>query len=710
MRRLTKKEKLSILEGISADEVLNSVTGSLPFRATSDIESSGDDSLVELRFDSNKISAERLSRIPRLSAERVDRIIAGRPYYSMAELVAASGQVRPLLEDIFAFEAIAWRDQVTGKSLRLDVVPGRYIVTTPDDTESDDPLLETGYSVIGEEQRLGLRLVHKSDLEDALAPHLLKSRLDGKVFPMLRDGEGFERIIVPGSLDIWFDRKTPTPIRRKILDQYGLVVSDSVDEVGYYRVQIGNPKPRIDLIRAAFRLSRFLEQHAEVRFVEFDQVGMEDMGPGESAADSDIESADRAWNLDIIDLSEAHQISRGSPDVVIFAVDTGVRTDHADIHPGLRTDWNTLDLNYELGLPESAISPHTGQDGNPHGTEVTGVLRQIAPDCCILPLKISATSGGALQPGYGLRAAAVLAAVSTLQPHQRGVMNLSWKTQGDHIGIREALQEAENAGISIVCSAGNYSVGESQMINRLHYPSEYFRPPTSLQGLCSVAATTVDDTKADYSYFGDLSVNICAPGGEYGTDGSAIYTTSVSDPYRFKWGTSFAAPHVAGVLALMYAVDLSTSVPGSQRLTVARAREILIESGDVIDQYNVGFENMMGKRLNARMALVQVLSEIGATPVTPVPEQPDPRPPVTAPTAPGPPVAEPPAPDATARININTATVVQLESLPYISMFYAQQIINYRDQNGPFPDIESLRNVWGIGLWTVQQIAHLITV
>ncbi|MBT8340603.1 MAG: S8 family serine peptidase, partial [Desulfatitalea sp.] len=161
-------------------------------------------------------------------------------------------------------------------------------------------------------------------------------------------------------------------------------------------------------------------------------------------------------------------------------------------------------------------------------------------------------------------------------------------------------------------------------------------------------------------------------------------------PYRFKWGTSFAAPHVAGVLALMHAVGLNAAVPGGPRLTAARAKEILIESGDEIDPYNFGFENMLGKRVNARRALEHVMSEIGAVP------------------APEPP--QPPAPEEAARININTATAAQLASLPCISAFYARLIINYRETNGPFPTIESLTHVWGIGPWTVQQIAHLIAV
>jgi competence protein ComEA len=61
-------------------------------------------------------------------------------------------------------------------------------------------------------------------------------------------------------------------------------------------------------------------------------------------------------------------------------------------------------------------------------------------------------------------------------------------------------------------------------------------------------------------------------------------------------------------------------------------------------------------------------------------------------------------------ININTATLDELESLPNIGPTTAQNIITYRNTRGPFSHIEDITNVTGIGLATFDQIKGMITV
>lgn len=61
-------------------------------------------------------------------------------------------------------------------------------------------------------------------------------------------------------------------------------------------------------------------------------------------------------------------------------------------------------------------------------------------------------------------------------------------------------------------------------------------------------------------------------------------------------------------------------------------------------------------------------------------------------------------------INLNTATVEELDNLPGIGPTTAQKIIEYRTENGPFQQIEDLLNVSGIGPSTFEQLRDLITV
>ncbi|GFN22561.1 MAG: ComEA family DNA-binding protein [Thermoanaerobacteraceae bacterium] len=62
------------------------------------------------------------------------------------------------------------------------------------------------------------------------------------------------------------------------------------------------------------------------------------------------------------------------------------------------------------------------------------------------------------------------------------------------------------------------------------------------------------------------------------------------------------------------------------------------------------------------------------------------------------------------KININTASLEELDSLPGIGPALAQRILDYRQQHGPFRTIEDLQNVSGIGVKRFEELKELITV
>ena len=69
----------------------------------------------------------------------------------------------------------------------------------------------------------------------------------------------------------------------------------------------------------------------------------------------------------------------------------------------------------------------------------------------------------------------------------------------------------------------------------------------------------------------------------------------------------------------------------------------------------------------------------------------------------------PAKPEYTGPVNINTATYEQLQSLPGIGPIYAQRIIDYREENGPFESVGALCHVEGIGEKRLEDLWDLVT-
>lgn len=245
--------------------------------------------------------------------------------------------------------------------------------------------------------------------------------------------------------------------------------------------------------------------------------------------------------------------------IIVAVVDTGIYYDHPDFAGTIiRTDigYDFVDDDTNTRPTAVCLIPGVGKSAESHSTFVSGIIAAtkdnslgvsgVAP-VDILPIRVLGTCGSG--SGSDVAAGIIYAA-----DNGADVINLSL---GSPVATQielDAVNYAYTAGVVIVAAAGNDGN------NLISYPAGY-------ENVISVSATAQDDTLASYSQFGN-TIELSAPGGTSGTCSTSgtpyIVSTgvvpkgnSVDLTYTCGTGTSFAAPHVSGVAALIKA-----SIPG----------------------------------------------------------------------------------------------------------------------------------------------------
>jgi serine protease len=305
------------------------------------------------------------------------------------------------------------------------------------------------------------------------------------------------------------------------------------------------------------------------------------------------------WNLTDpvggIYLNEAWPMSKGHG-VVVAVVDSGVRP-HVDLmanllpgydfitNAGAARDGNGRDaMAWDEGTWASAAQcgSHdvSGDDSSWHGTHVAGTVAAlannslgiagVAPQAKVLPVRVIGRCGAYTSDIIdGMLWAAGLPVTGVpANPNPARVINLSL---GSFSACSRSFQKAIDAvrehGTVVVAAAGNSNVDVARI------------SPAGCQGVIAVAASTRDAKKAYYSNYGKR-ISVAAPGGnmlEASEDGIlSTYNSGakrpVADVLAYMQGTSMAAPHVAGVAALMLSVNPRLSPDDVQLLIRQSAR------------------------------------------------------------------------------------------------------------------------------------------
>jgi subtilisin family serine protease len=266
------------------------------------------------------------------------------------------------------------------------------------------------------------------------------------------------------------------------------------------------------------------------------------------------------WFLLKIGAPDAWSITTGSSNVIIAILDTGVEATHEDLAAKLVPGRNIYNNNddtsdvYGHGTPVAGVAAAASNNG-------VGVA-SVAWNCNIMPVRVSDMSGTATVSDIanGLTWAA---------DHGARVANVSYYVTGSKTVSSGAKYFRSKGGV-VTAASGNYGNFETA-------PDDPY--------ILTIGATDPQDNLYSYSSYGN-NLDLVAPGNNT--------TTLRGGLYGAGGGTSFAAPVVAGVVALIFSVNPT--------LTPAQVESLLKQNAD--DLGDAGWDPTFGfGRVNAFRAV-----------------------------------------------------------------------------------------------------------
>lgn len=352
--------------------------------------------------------------------------------------------------------------------------------------------------------------------------------------------------------------------------RYGSAVLRSLPAQRWYLLE-----PPVGLSEDGFRQILITDPDIEIAELNVTAIDTDTNGGSQSIFLPQPQAAYEADQTDaIIGAGLAQTVALGAG-IIVAVIDSGVDAGHpllvSRIAPG---GFNFIEQNTDTRDLADGID--TNGDGRldemaGHGTFVAGIIARIAPASSILPIRVLDSDGGS-------NAFFISQAVYHALAQGATVANISIGAAADSEILRRTMLDADAAGLLIVASAGNEG------------STSPARLPASLRtlGVLGVAATDPADVRAEFSNFGEW-VSLSAPG-------VSIVSLLPDGGYGSASGTSFAAPVVAGVAAL-----LRSTCPAAP---VGYIRGHLSATSTPIDAVNPSYAGQLGAgRVHAASAL-----------------------------------------------------------------------------------------------------------
>ncbi|EQB90244.1 glucan-binding YG repeat protein [Clostridium punense] len=246
-----------------------------------------------------------------------------------------------------------------------------------------------------------------------------------------------------------------------------------------------------------------------------------------------------------INVEKAWSLQKNNGATLVGVIDTGVDYNHKDLKENIWINKSEIPDNGKDDDNNGYVDDYRGwnfiddnndpYDDNEHGTHVSGIIAAqnngtgivgVSPNTKIMPLKVGNANGDLYYDdiieamNYGVK---------------KGVKIFNCSFSGADFSQVE-YDTIKNSNALFVVAAGNES-SDNDLYSS--YPGNY-----DLPNIITVGSIDKNGSLSYFSNYGAKNVDIAAPGGE-------IYSTLPGGKYGYSSGTSMAAPHVAGIAALM---------------------------------------------------------------------------------------------------------------------------------------------------------------
>jgi len=369
-------------------------------------------------------------------------------------------------------------------------------------------------------------------------------------------------------------RMVPPPERLLVKFQPGTSLNDMVQvhkregaKVEATLSQIGVQVVTIPQGQKSSKMASYRTQK-EVRYVEVDSVAQ--------AVDiPDDPSFNVQWDMTKVQASQAWGITKGSQNVIIAILDTGIDVNHPNLAGKVVSSVNFTDSStaYANGQSHATHVAEIAAAATNNGVGIAGLGRNSS----LMNVKVLGDNGYGY---YSWIAQGIIWAAD----HGADVINLSLGGSSASPTLENAVNYAWSKDVVVVAAAGNN--GSTTPF----YPADY-------TNCISVAATDYNDALASWSNHGSW-VDVAAPG-------VSIYSCIPGSQYGYMSGTSMASPHVAGLCGLVFSVASDTNGDGRINDEVKSAIEASCDK--------VGIDVVSG-RINAYRAI-----QLASTSSVPVP-------------------------------------------------------------------------------------------